>query len=123
MNNGLVLNEIIDCRDSIQTSKSTLLEASFFSFVVDNRPVVNPHSACIELSSNAQRTVYVLGPDGSAEPIDGVVGKLERFCLAVESLHDKDGSEYLVLSNWNVMVGDLQKGGGDRKRPSIGDRS
>lgn len=82
----LVLDEIVQSRQAIQTTKTGLLESAFLSTVVDLRPVIDPHRASFKRLRDAQRSIDIASPNASRESVFIVVGELNRVRLIRKSL-------------------------------------
>ena len=67
--------------DTIEPSQARLLKATFFEFVIDDSPIVDPDRAGVELSGDTERAVDIARPDAGAEPIFTVVGELDGIAL------------------------------------------
>src|SRR5579864_9454652 len=123
VNDRAILDEVVDCGYAVQPAETALLVAAFFRLVVDDRPVVDPDGARLQLTGDAQRTVHIRGPDRRSEPVLGFVREGDRLVFAVEGLHNQDRAEHLLLRDRHRMMVDLEKcrtvEGAPRERPVL----
>src|SRR5664279_2012666 len=85
-----VFDKVVHRGDAVHSPEAALLVAAFLGFAVDDRPIVDPNRASVDLSRDAQRPVHIRGPDRRGKPIDRVVGERDRLGLGIEGLHNEN---------------------------------
>lgn len=74
---------------------------------------INPHTARLQLSRHAGRSLYVFGPDAGAEAHFAIVGAGDDVGFATPFEDGEDGTEGLFGDDAGGFGGGVDEGGGE----------
>lgn len=80
---------------------------------ISRQVAIDPHTAGLQLSRHARRSLHVFGPDAGAEAHFGVVGAGDDVGFGGPFEDGEDGAEGLFGDDAGGFGGGVDEGGGD----------
>ena len=76
---------------------------------------VDPHHAGLDAPRHTMRLGDILGEDGAAEAVGGIIRPAERLLLGLEARDDDEGAEDLFAVDFHIVPHVRENGGGDEE--------